>query len=54
MAGKLAEETYEEEFLLMPEIEKQFWRTMYLLVDNIKMETRYRMRVCEMNSTGSG
>jgi hypothetical protein len=27
---------------------------MYLLDNTIKTETRYRMRVCEMNSTVSG
>lgn len=54
MAGKRAEKTQEEEFLLMPEIEKQFCRITYLLDDNIKMEKKYRMRVCELNSTELG
>jgi hypothetical protein len=38
----------------MTELEKQFWRISYLLDDNIKMETRYRMCDFGMNSTGSG
>ena len=40
MARKRAEETQEEEYLLMPEMEKQFCRIRYLLDDNIKMEKR--------------
>ena len=39
MARKRVEEMQGEEFLLMPELEKQFWRIRYLLGDNTRVGT---------------